>query len=282
MAPLYTFWVGLCRRRGNLLNWFLGFFGAVWLVIESTSYFSSGMKQFAEGNVWFLLAVIFGASVGVLLRAWEPHSVTVTLPTTSTAITVRFDDFFSDRNAHLAVAVNDGFDGELGQTIAPHSLHGQFIQKFHSSNHRTFEAACDGMLEKSLGQPSGRRNRKLSYPIGTTIALPLEGRKAFLFALAATDAQSLKARADIPMMWNALGQLWKCVRVHSNGRVVRLPLVGGGQSGVGIEPHHLLRLIMLSILVATREAEISKRIEIVVHPDLFDKIDLRSVKDEWS
>ncbi len=79
-------------------------------------------------------------------------------------------------------------------------------------------------------------------------------------------------------MWAALAGLWQCVRNHSNGHAVSLPLAGAGQSGVGVEPMHLLRLILLSILVATREREVSKRINIVRHPDLFEKIDLRGIK----
>lgn len=282
MSPLHTLWVGLSRRWTILHRWFLEFFGAIWLVIEATSYFSTPVKQFAEGNHWLLLTAIAAAALGTLLRAREPMSVTLPLPTTSTAITIRFGDLYAARDDHLAIPVNDGFDGELGDTIAPKSVHGQFIQRFYGGNQRAFESACDDLLPKAQGQPSGRKGRRFAYSIGTTAALPLEGRKAFLFALTNTDALTLKARADVPMMWEALSCLWKCVRNHSNGHAVCLPLVGAGQSGIGIEPKHLLRLILLSILVATRDGEVSKRIIIVLHPDLFDKIDLRSIVNDWS
>jgi len=56
---------------------------------------------------------IFGASVGALLRAWEPMSVTLQRGT-NTAMGVRFRDLFDSSADHLAVPVNDGFDGELG------------------------------------------------------------------------------------------------------------------------------------------------------------------------
>jgi hypothetical protein len=72
------------------------------------------------------------------------------------------------------------------------------------------------------------------------------------------------------------------VRDHSNGHAVSLPLIGAGQSGVGIEPRHLLGLILLSILVATREGEVSKRINIALHSDQFEKIDLRGIENDWS
>jgi hypothetical protein len=83
-------------------------------------------------------------------------------------------------------------------------------------------------------------------------------------------------------MWAALAGLWQAVRVSSNGHPISLPLVGAGQSGVALEPKHLLRLILLSILVATRDGEVCKRINIVLRDDLFEKVDLQSVKNEWS
>jgi hypothetical protein len=108
------------------------------------------------------------------------------------------------------------------------------------------------------------------------------GRRAFLFALAHTDPATLKASADVPTMWTALAGLWKCVRVNSNGHAISLPLVAAGQSGIGIEPKHLLRLLLLSILVATRDGEVCNRINIVLHADLFEKIDLQAVKSLWN
>ena len=282
MSPFNSIWVGLRRHRTLFLRWFLEFFGAIWLVIEATSYFSAWVRQYTEGNHRLLLAAIAAALSGALWRAREPMAVVVQLRQTNTQITIRFGDLFAARDDHLAISVNDAFDGELGTPVDPKSVHGQLIQKFYNGSQRDFEAACDAQLTKSQGVASGRRSRKLSYPIGTTAAVTLGGRKGFLFALSHTDATTLKAQSGVGTMWDSLGGLWKCVRNHSNGHAISLPLVGAGQSGVGIEPKHLLRLILLSILVATRDGEVCKRISIVLHPDLFDKIDLRSVESDWS
>ena len=209
-------------------------------------------------------------------------AVVVPLRHTNTEITIKFGDLFAATGDHLVIPVNDGFDGALGAAVDPKSVHGQLVQKLYNGSQRDFEAACDAQLTKSQGVASGRKGRKLSYPIGTTAAVTLEGRKGFLFALSRTDPATLKAQSDVGTMWQALGDLWQCVRNHSNGHAVSLPLVGAGQSGVGVEPRHLLRLILLSILVATREREVSKRINIVLHPDLFERIDLRDIKKDWS
>ncbi len=282
MSPLRQIWVGLRRRRSFLLRWFLEVFGAIWLAVEATSFSSAIVKQHTEGNGWLLLAVILVALIAALWRAAEPISVVVPMRHTNTEVTIGFGDLFEATGDHIVVPVNDGFDGALGSVVDAKSVHGQLIQRFYSSSQREFEATCDKQLTKSTGAPSGRKNRKLSYPIGTTVAVALEGRQAFLFALSRTDPNTHKAEADVGSMWQALGGLWKCVRQHSNGHAVSLPLVGAGQSGVGLEARHLLRLLLLSILVATREREVSKRINIVLHSELFEKIDLRSIKEDWS
>lgn len=282
MSPFKSIWVGLCRHRTVFIRWFLEFFGAIWLAIESTSFFSTPVKNYTEGNHWLLLAALVAALCGALWRAREPLAVVVPLRHTNTEITIRFGDLFGAMGDHLVIPVNDGFDGALGAAVDPKSVHGQLIQKLYNGSQREFESACDKQLTKSTGVPSGRKDRKLSYSIGTTAAVPLDGRKGFLFALSRTDPTTHKAQSDVGTMWAALGGLWQCVRNHSNGHAVSLPLVGAGQSGVGVEPRHLLRLILLSILVATREREVSKRINIVLHPDLFEKIDLRGIKNDWS
>lgn len=282
MSPVKSIWVGLRRHRTVFVRRFLEIFGAIWLALESASFFSAPVKLFTEGNHWLLLAALVAALCGALWRAREPTEVVVHLRHTNTEIGILFGDLFGATGDHLVIPVNDGFDGALGVTVDPKSVHGQFVQNLYNGSRRDFEAACDKQLAKSATTPSGRKDRKLSYPIGTTAAVHLEGRKGFLFALSRTDAVTHKAHCDVGTMWAALGGLWQCVRYHSNGHAVRLPLVGAGQSGVGVEPRHLLRLILLSILVATREREVSKRINIVLHPDLFEKIDLRGIKNDWS
>lgn len=282
MSPLKQIRVGLCRHRTIVSRWFLEFFGAIWLVVEATAYFSASARLYTEGNRWSLLAAITLAAALALWRARQPVNMVLPYQHISTHIAIGFADLFTRQTDHLVIPVNDGFDGSLGSVVDDLSIHGQFIQKFYHGSQRDFETACDAQLPKSDADASGRKSRKRAYPIGTTAALQLEGRKAFLLALSKTDAETLKANADVATMWQALMGLWSCVRNQSNGHSISVPLVGAGQSGVGIEPKHLLHLILLSILVATREGEVCKRITVVLHPDMFEKIDLRAVEKYWS
>src|SRR5262244_97010 len=124
----------------------------------------------------------------------------------------------------------------------------------HASSFRNFTAAISAASRLPATRSSARSKRRRAgarvasspTPIGTATALHPEGRKVFLFALSKTDAPTLKARANVPIMWAALPGFWACVPNYSNGHPVSLPLVGGGQSGVGVEPSHLLQLILVN------------------------------------
>jgi hypothetical protein len=275
--------VGISRRRTSLLGWGLAGLGGIWLLVEPCAVLFPPFREFVEANNKAMLAAFVLVAVGTAVwRAREPCNVTFRLRSTNTMIRIEFGDLFM-QSGHLVVPVNEFFDGQLGTRVDGKSVHGQFIAKYYASEAKRFEAACDAALRGSqtetVERPGGRRKR---YPIGTTAVVPIGPAKAFLFALSETDVETSKARANLPLMWSALQGLWASVRSHSNGHNVSMPLVGAGQSAVGFEPQHLLRIILLSALVATREREIAKRITIVLHEDLFDKIDLRALHHEWS
>jgi hypothetical protein len=283
MLHTRSYRVGLSRRRRSLFGWGLAGLGAVWLLVEPCSFLFPPFREFVEANNKATLAAFVLAAIGhAVWRAREPRHIAFRPRTTNTVIRVEFGDLFM-QTGHLAIPVNEFFDGQLGTRVDDKSVHGQFIAKYYGSEAKRFEAACDAALHgspsESVERPGGRCKK---YVIGTTAVVPIGPAKAFLFALSETDLETSKARANLPLMWSALKGLWASVRSHSNGHNVSLPLVGAGQSSVGFEPQHLLRIVLLSALVATREREIARTITIVLHEDLFDNIDLRALHQEWS
>jgi len=83
------------------------------------------------------------------------------------------------------------------------------------------------------------------------------------------------------MLLDALDGLWKFARIKSDGEPLNLPLVGGGLSRIGLPARDLLNLIILSAIKETKVKEIAKTIRIVLHPSLFEEVDLREVKMHW-
>lgn len=107
--------------------------------LVSTSFFSTPVKNYTEGNHWLLLAALVAALCGALWRAREPLAVVVPLRHTNTEITIRFGDLFGAMGDHLVIPVNNEYDGALGAAVDPKSVHGQLIQKLYNGSQREFE-----------------------------------------------------------------------------------------------------------------------------------------------
>ncbi len=224
------FSIGIRRHWKQSFGWALGAWGAVWLVVESLSFLIPQFKDLID--TWNLATIGVFMAVAVCVVAWcllVSAAVSIRIPTTNTNVEILFGDLFRSAG-HLAIPVNEFFDTHLGQFVAPTSVHGQFIQQIFQGDAARFEARVDAALahkESKEKQRSIARNR--SYPIGTTAVIDIGERKSFLFALTMTDTQTGKARADVPMMWEALQGLWRTVRTSSNGSPVNIPLVGSGR-----------------------------------------------------
>ena len=274
---------GIKKHWKRIPEWALGLLGGCWLVVEVLSFFYLSLKTYAEKNAtFFWIAYGFLTVVFVIYRIRSPHTVEFTLPTTNSVVCLRFGDLFS-ANGHIVVPVNEYFDSKIRLCVSPASVHGKLIQEVLSGNSEQFDEAVEKSLKRVPHEVVRRKSGKASkYPIGTTAVMNAESKKYFLFALTTTDITDNKARADVPQMWRALEGLWKKVRSEANGIEITLPVVGGGLSGVGIEPVHLIRLIILSILTETRKQQVAQRFEIVVLPALSDDIDLEQIASDWN
>lgn len=262
---------------------FLGWCGGCWLVLNLLSLGFADIKAAATSpSLALMLLIATTGAAFALTKIPLPLSVSFPLRGTGTTVDVEFADLFDERD-HIAVPVNEHFDCEIGLPVSPNSVHGQLIARLYDANQKRFEKEVDEALAEFTASSTDRQHpRSQSYPIGTTAAMRMGSRIGFLFALAKTDPVTHKASSTVALMGDAMAGLWKSVRDHSGGRIVSLPLVGGGQSGLGfIGSNELLRNILLSAFVASKDGEITKRIRIVLHADQIDRIDLRQIEKEW-
>lgn len=282
--------IGIKRHWKYFPKWMLLIFGVVWAIVEPLSFFWPTSKFFFDSyNQSILYGSLILAFFYALYRCLEPLEVAILIKGTNTTVRVMFGDLFNAKT-HLAIPVNEFFDSQLsggnakhGDIVAPNSVHGLFIAKKYNSDSAKFDsdvnAALSGVPSKTVERTGGKNHQ---YPIGTTALVGTGEHQSFLFASTKSDLCTAKASADVPIMWNALKGLWDKVRQHSNGTPVSIPLVGSGQSHVGLEPVHLIRLIILSVLKATQQSEITKEIHVVLLNDYMDKVDLKALKKEWS
>lgn len=267
------------------LAWAFTAWGLSWGLIEPLSayqeeFFKPHRGLFFAGSIFFVVGYFFFRwSMAIV----NQNKISFVLRGTTTKVLVSFGDLFDD-NGHTVVSVNNFFDHQRPKVVAPLSVHGQFISRVCGDDEQRFAAhiANDKELASTpktlVNRADGDRN---SYPIGTTVAVSEGNYKYFLFALSNTDPKTLKATCDVPQMFVALGGLWKKVRDEANNDRIKMALIGNGNSGVGVEPMQLLRLILISIIAASRGSPITSEIHIILNPDVADRIDLESVLKEW-
>lgn len=239
-------------------------FAAYWSVIDAIQ---AMLKFDITGWPRFLLLVAAAIVTGIL-RATPADSGTAAISGSTTRLSISYRNLFEERGV-IAVPVNEFFDSALGAHVSPQSVHGQLITQLFGGDGLRFDAAIDANLPDSpietVTRPSGRLKR---FAVGTTVFLPTGRPSVLAFVLAHTDLVTLKASADVPQMWAALGGLWKAARIHCNEAPLSLPVVGGGPSGVGMSTQHLLSLIVMSAAAETRRHRICADIHVCIAPQL--------------
>lgn len=276
--------IGLKRHPLRFMKlWFLAY-SAVWTITSSLAFFFPALRP-SSLNLWVvsvLVLMALGSLLWGLCRVLPQQSVQIRMQSIDTTINVEFGDLFRAEGSK-AIAVNEFFDSQLGDPVARSSLHGQLIeQKFQDHSEKFDELIVEELKNepsKKVERPGGK-NRK--YEIGTTAVIKVGAERFFLPALCETDVGTHKAHCDVPMFLEALNGLWSAVRTRAGGEPVSVPLIGGGLSGIGLPPYQLLQMIILSIIIASKNGHIRSEIRILISREFMEEINLDTLESQWS
>ena len=279
--------VGLKRRWWDGIRFGFGAVGAAWTLTEVLTKAIKPLDTYVElhgGAFLNLMALLFAREF--VRHVFEPRHVTFKSPASDTTITLKYGDLFAE-DANLLIGVNEYFDGELGPPVSKASLHGKFIIRNFGGSAAAFRAAVDpalaatGRLPEATARVLEPRN---AYTIGTTVKIPNAAHSAFLMAMARTElGPNSKASSDPATLWIALKGGLQAVHDQGNGDALAMPLFGNGQSGIKLEPQHLLRLLILSLVdfATNSAARLPKQVTVVLHESCFDALDLREIAKDW-
>lgn len=214
------------------------------------------------------------------ISVFPKRKIAFDLKNTNTKVEILFGDLF-EQEGNKVISANDYFDTEIGTPVSNRSLHGHFISKVIGNHTDIIDNAITTQLSdiSPVHAPKSEGKQEKS-PLGTTIHIDFDSTRYFLFALAESDV-NCKAFSTPAKMLNSLDGLWFKVRNNGNGNHINLPLVGNGLSGVGIYPTHLIQIILISLLKFVKTHEISTTVRIILREDVFEKIDLELIKNNW-
>jgi hypothetical protein len=158
-------------------------------------------------------------------------AVTINLPN-NVKISIKFGDIFEEKSI-IVIPVNDCFDTIVDDDlISSKSVHGQFIKRYFSDNLILLDNLIDEelknlnyqLINKNLG-----KNKK--YPIGTVISIDYNKTTFVLVALSEMNANYKCSCSPLQYM-EVISKLLGYLHQHSNAKIVSLPVIGGGLSGV--------------------------------------------------
>jgi Domain of unknown function (DUF6430)/Bacterial transcriptional activator domain len=226
------------------------------------------------------------AAVRRRLREQHNHEILHRdFPALRTSLVITRGDLFEQDDANLIVGFTDTFDVDTRQdlVISRASVQGQLVERLYHGNVK----ALDRELRKGLQSvtPESRETirtkphgKRIRYPIGTVVAVPLDGRRIFAVAYSRLG-NDLVARARPEYLMAALDRAWVSVALYGQLAPVAVPLVGSGLSRVTeLSSEKLISTIVESFLRGCRQHKVvATQLRIVLRPSDLERIDMTQV-----
>lgn len=241
--------------------------------------FSSNMSELANKCPWgFLFGLFALALIYSLYVNRSKGKIELSLSDRIKA-KIFFGDLFGS-NEIVVIPVNEYFDTTVDdKIISSKTIHGKFVKTVFGGN----EAELKKQLKKGLAQyepietnserKSGNKNR---YPLGTVCEVKNGSKVFYLVALTRFNSND-RAEVKNSEYQRVLCDLFSFIEQNSQGRIVSVPLIGAGHSGVNLSKQKLLEFLLFSIALKDNLTLING-VNVVLHESIKKDIDLSSTE----
>jgi DNA-binding SARP family transcriptional activator len=208
-------------------------------------------------------------------------------PELHSVVTVVAGDLFDQHDANLVVGFSDTFDvvTEDDFVISRASVQGQAAERLFGGSSKELDRALKRGLrnvapvavESARDKPRGKRIR---YPVGTVVPIPLDGRRIFATAYSQLG-NDLVARSAPQDLRHSLDRLWEAVARYGMVKPVAVPLVGSGLARLRpLRREELIALIVESFIAGCgRLPAVTPELRIVLLAEELEKTNLSAVKE---
>jgi hypothetical protein len=191
------------------------------------------------------------------------------LSSPDSVVEIKIGDLFNEPG-HLVIGTNDVFDTELGDLIKPTSIQGQFLARMYNNDRAKLDTEIETALEElphsGVSDPHKKIGKNRRYPIGTTITLgPLKSR--YFMTAYGYMSSDIKCNSDADSIWLSLSHLWREARLKGQGMQVSTPILGSDLARTGLPRMALIKIIIISFIVASKKEFVAKKLTIVVRPE---------------
>ena len=226
-----------------------------------------------------IAALVGACAIGYgLWRAW-PRPVEEEYAKPKAKIRIVVGDLF-DQDCNLVIGMTSTFDTAVPHIIGRSSIQGQFLARVYGQDVK----ALDNDLEVALDayQPVNsisKAGKTLEYEIGTVAVIRHQRKHYFCVAYTQMNTEN-EASSTVDHVWTSLSRVWNSVRARCNGEAVAVTVLGGGLSRLSsiMPAYDAIRLTVLSYMLASRRSPVCERLDIVVQPQVADRLDMRELQ----
>ncbi len=273
--------------RRTLLSWktlkkliaaFFQVFGVLALLLGVLDiFFPKTFNLGYEGLILFSCVSLMWAGYAVI--PGREFSRQLTVP--DTKIRIKVGDLFKE-DAHLVIGFNDVFDTEKGDIIKPSSIQGQFLTRVYNDDRPRLDKDLEDALRGASGRQDNQKTRGKNkrYPVGTVATVTVGAKKYFCVAYSRMG-NDLRVQSDVKRLSTSLETLWEEIRLKGQCERIAMAVVGSDLARLGNTVSHstLIKLVVSSFILASREKLVTHELVIVIHKSNMDKVNMVDINE---
>ncbi len=247
------------------ISYVLTAFGALWLIVEITVFFSSGTVWPDKIRALWYVFGICGFAVASY-RCRPRLSFKHYLNGRDTTIEIAVGNIFDFKGA-VIIGTNTTFDTRISnELISEKSVQGAFTRKFYSDEIQLDRELSNGLTGHSMNELSGTRvGKAIQYKIGACVRLNPKGRTAYFLAIADINEHGT-ASGKFSDLQEALARLWVFVSTRGLKEPLIMPVLGTGFSRLRQTREEVIHEIIRSFIAACSERTFTDHLTIVITP----------------
>jgi hypothetical protein len=236
----------MTRKVKIIISEILKVFGALWLFVEVSSFFSEPLSKEIKSFWWIFLVI---GLVIIFIRLFPRKKFTFPISDRDCRIEVVLGDIFKQEGS-VIVGSNTIFEVDP-KIISSKSIQGQFCEKYYKNTNE-----LKNIIKKQYPN--------LPVEFGTTIKVNGKDKTGYFCAIAELN-QSNVAKSNFENLQKSLGVLWNYISSNSEKGTINIPIIGSGFSRISEKREVIVKEITRSFMAAITNYCFCDCLRIVIH-----------------
>lgn len=255
---------------------FLAVIGAFATIVQVSEYISKTVADGLKNNVFYILSTL--AVILLIYLLVTNFKISYRIKGTDVDIDIVFGNLFR-KKGNKVVGVNTNFDTcvDVGK-ISPQSVHGQFVNKFYKNQQEKLKNEISQSLSKTrcISKNCSDGGSRQRYAIGDIAKIQIAEDFFYLLAYANLSKKWVPEVKEDDIK-DSIPKLWDYVRSNAgNMSALNIPVIGTNFAKLQMSRSDVIKEIVRSFIIASKEKKITSKLRIVIYP-----CDFRYIQKDW-